>query len=164
MIDLSRLNEHSKKIANLLFTDHPEWIEFASLWVNHLNKANPYNLIDCYLAVEVPSPTGQVIRNLNICTTGSGTAIHYFDYFHVQFGFGQTIETEYVCTKEFITDFLNEELIVICKKHSFLGFHWTTQPGIISLNEIQGMKSSKISCIRSWKGTYDTGELKYKKL
>lgn len=152
MFDITKLNKYSKNIAELLFRDYPEWKQYASI-----------NLPSGNFSVEIPSPTGVAIRNLYISTTETCVSISYFDYFHEQFGFTNTPEQDYYSVADFIKDFINEDILIVFKKHGFLFIKWQT-PYIMTHKELQSIKPSQISCIRSWKGTYDRGNLKYKKL
>ena len=79
MIDLERLNDHSRQFATLLFRTWPEWLQYA--------RFDPYEDFEKEaLLVEVPRPVDGSGHGLFITTSEWEVSVGFGETFHTRFG------------------------------------------------------------------------------
>lgn len=152
MIDLQRLNDHSREFASRLFRSYPEWMRFA--------RYDPYEDFEPEaLLVEVPREVDGARHGLFITTSEWEISVGYGESFHTRFGADGEKDPEgddfYAAALEFIGDFVQEKIVVATASEDkeWLGA-W-----LIDLRE-EDLESVAVSPgeavkVRSWRGTHD---------
>jgi hypothetical protein len=150
MIDLTRLNDHSRTFAQQLFREFPDWLPHA--------RFDPYEEFEKEaLLVEVPRPVGDGRHGLFITTSEWEIAVGFGENFHTRFGInGQEEEGDFRRRAlEFIRDFVAERLILVTahEGEQWLGA-WIERPGEQKLPAAE-IEPGECLRYRSWKGTWD---------
>ncbi|HPF70804.1 MAG TPA: hypothetical protein PLQ13_09055 [Candidatus Krumholzibacteria bacterium] len=149
MIDLTRLNDHSRRFAHLLFRQWPEWLRHARYdpWEDFEKEA---------LLVEVPCPTDGSRHGLFITTSEWEIAIGFGADFHTRFGAGDGGPADfYAEALAFLDDFVEERCAIASARQDgqWLGA-WRVDAGP------QGPETPVVEdgvdlSLRSWRGTWD---------
>ncbi len=150
MIDLQRLNDHSREFATRLFRAHPEWIQLA--------RFDPYEDFEKEaLLIEVPRPVDGARHGLFITTSEWEISIGYGESFHTRFGASGDDDTTdfYAAALQFIDDFLAEHIVVATASEDkeWLGA-WLVDLRRDSLEEIEVGPGEAVK-VRSWHGSHD---------
>ena len=150
MIDIQRLNDHSREFACRLFRVHPEWIQLA--------RYDPYEDFEKEaLLIEVPRPVDGARHGLFITTSEWEISIGYGESFHTCFGVsGDNANKDfYADALEFIEDFLSEKIVVATasEDREWLGA-WLVDLRHKSLADITVAPGEAIK-VRSWHGSHD---------
>ncbi len=152
MIDLQRLNDHSREFAARLFRTYPDWIRFA--------RYDPYEDFEREaLLVEVPRPVDGARHGLFITTSEWEISVGYGESFHTRFGAegrdGDDGGDFYAAALEFIDDFVHERIVVATASEDkeWLGA-WLIDLRHQSLEELEVAPGEDIK-IRSWHGNFD---------
>jgi len=150
MIDLSRLNAHSRRFATMLFREWPEWLAHA--------RYDPYEDFEKEaLLVEVPRPTDGSGHGLFITTSEWEISVGFGESFHTRFGAGGKDDQGdfYAEAMAFLRDFVAEDVVVATASQNgeWLGA-WRIDrrredPDAVAVEDGVAL------CIRSWRGTYD---------
>lgn len=150
MIDLARLNDHSRRFATLLFRQWPEWIAHA--------RFDPYEDFEQEaLLVEVPRPLDGGRHGLFITTSEWEISVGFGESFHTRFGAAgdETVGDFYAEAMAFIRDFVAEEVLVATAHQDgeWLGA-WRIDrrredPADIAVEDGVEVR------VRSWRGTWD---------
>ena len=150
MIDVSRLNDHSRLFAQQLFREFPDWLRYA--------RYDPYEDFEKEaLLVEVPRPVGDGRHGLFITTSEWEIAVGFGENFHTRFGVSGGKEADDFRSRalDFIRDFVAERLVLVTAHEGgqWLGA-WIEPPGQpkLQLSELAPGESLRI---RSWRGTWD---------
>ena len=150
MIDLARLNDHSRQFALRLFRRWPEWVKYA--------RFDPYEDFEKEaLLVEVPRPVDGSRNGLFITTSEWEISVGFGENFHTRFGLsGEPSDMDFydeaIC---FLQDFLDEQVVVATayQDREWLGA-WKIDIRGESLNEVD-VEDGVTLKIRSWLGTHD---------
>jgi len=150
MIDLERLNAHSRQFARRLFRLWPEWIGFA--------RYDPYEDFEKEaLLVEVPCPAGAAGYGLFITTSEWEISVGFGENFHTRFGSsGDDAPGDfYDDAIRFIQDFVDERIVVATawQDNEWMGA-WKLDRRLESLDEVEAEPEVEVK-IRSWLGTWD---------
>ena len=150
MIDLARLNDHSRRFANLLFREWPEWLAHA--------RYDPYEDFEKEaLLVEVPRPVDGSGHGLFITTSEWEISIGFGENFHTRFGVGGDAEAGdfYAEAMAFLRDFVAEQVVVATASQDgeWLGA-WRVDRRREDPDDIE-LEAGVSLRIRSWRGTYD---------
>jgi hypothetical protein len=150
MIDLERLNDHSRQFATLLFRRWPEWIRYA--------RFDPYEDFEKEaLLVEVPRPVDGSGHGLFITTSEWEISVGFGESFHTRFGTsGEKSSGDfYGDALEFIAGFVEERLAVAIayQEKEWLGA-WKVDLAAEAIEDIEVNPGETIK-IRSWRGTHD---------
>ena len=150
MIDLERLNDHSRQFATQLFRRWPEWIQHA--------RFDPYEDFEKEaLLIEVPRPVDGSGHGLFITTSEWEISVGFGENFHTRFGIsGENSDGNfYDEALGFIADFVAERLVVAIayQEKEWLG-SWKIDLAKESLDEIEVGPGETVK-IRSWLGTYN---------
>ena len=150
MIDLDRLNDHSRQFATQLFKRWPEWLQYA--------RFDPYEDFEKEaLLVEVPRPVDGSTHGLFITTSEWEISVGFGENFHTRFGTsGEPASGNfYAEAMQFLSDFVAERLVVAIayQDNEWLG-SWKIHLNKESLDEVTVGPGETIK-IRSWLGTYD---------
>lgn len=150
MIDLARLNDHSRHFASLLFRQWPEWIRHA--------RFDPYEDFEKEaLLVEVPRPVDGSSHGLFITTSEWEISVGFGESFHTRFGAagdggGGDFYAEALA---FIRDFVDEHVVLATASQDgeWLG-SWRIDrrrddPAAVAVEPGVTVR------IRSWRGTWD---------
>ncbi|MBE0564983.1 MAG: hypothetical protein IH621_03435 [Krumholzibacteria bacterium] len=150
MIDLARLNDHSRHFASLLFRQWPEWIRHA--------RFDPYEDFEQEaLLVEVPRPVDGSSHGLFITTSEWEISVGFGESFHTRFGAGgdDTGGDFYAEALAFIRDFVDEQVVLATARQDgeWLG-GWRIDrrredPAAVAVEPGVAVE------IRSWRGTWD---------
>jgi len=148
MLDLIKLNDHSRHFATLLFREWPEWIHHA--------RFDPYEDFEKEaLLVEVPRPRDGSANGLFITTSEWEISVGYGEAFHTRFGAGADGVDFYREALDFIRDFVDEKVVVATARQrgEWLGA-WKVDlrredPAKLAAEEGFHLK------VRSWLGTHD---------
>ncbi|MEZ4386539.1 MAG: hypothetical protein R3D98_02980 [Candidatus Krumholzibacteriia bacterium] len=150
MLDVSRLNDHSRSFAQRLFREFPEWLRYA--------RFDPYEEFEKEaLLVEVPRPAGDGRHGLFITTSEWEVSVGFGENFHTRFGVvaGQEEDDFQGRAIEFIQAFVDEAVVLVTawEDGEWLGA-WTVRVsgGTVPAQETE---DGVILRIRSWKGTFD---------
>lgn len=150
MLDLARLNDHSRHFATLLFRAWPEWHRYS--------RYDPYEDFEKEaLLVEVPRPVDGSSHGLFITTSEWEVSIGFGESFHTRFG----ADTEgaqanfYEEALAFLADFVAERVVVATayQDREWLGA-WKIDLEHESIADVE-VASGEAVCIRSWLGTHD---------
>ena len=156
MIDLERLNDHSRQFAKLLFAQWPEWIQFA--------RFDPYEDFEKEaLLVEVPRPGDGSSHGLYITTSEWEISIGYGENFHTRFGStgeSQGDEDFYHQAIQFIRDFVEEKFVLATafQEKEWLGA-WKIDLRCESMEDVD-VEPGVLVRIRSWSGKHDCDVVK----
>ena len=151
MIDLGRLNDHSRQFAKLLFSQWPEWIQYA--------RFDPYEDFEKEaLLIEVPRPVDGSSHGLYITTSEWEISVGYGDNFHTRFGTsgeGEGSSDFYSEAIEFIRNFVEENFVLATayQGKEWLGA-WKIDLRREPLNEVE-VEPGVVVRIRSWTGRHD---------
>jgi hypothetical protein len=156
MIDLERLNDHSRQFARLLFAQWPEWIQYA--------RFDPYEDFEKEaLLVEVPRPVDGSSHGLYITTSEWEISVGFGENFHTRFGTtgdnddgaAEGAVDFYQEAIKFIRNFVDEEfaLATAYQDKEWLGA-WKIDLRRESLDEVE-VEPGVLVKIRSWRGRHD---------
>jgi hypothetical protein len=150
MIDLERLNDHSRQFATQLFRRWPEWLQHA--------RFDPYEDFEKEaLLVEVPRPVDGSRHGLFITTSEWEISVGFGENFHTRFGIsGEGAKEDfYSQALAFIQDFVEENLVVAIayQDKEWLGA-WKIDLRSDSPDEVE-VAAGEMVKIRSWLGTHD---------
>ncbi len=150
MIDLERLNDHSRQFATQLFRRWPEWVQHA--------RFDPYEAFEKEaLLVEVPRPVDGSGHGLFITTSEWEVSVGFGENFHTRFGTsGEASDGDFFeQALKFISDFVDEKLVVAIayQEKEWLG-SWKIELDTESLEDVE-VGPGEIVKIRSWLGTHD---------
>jgi len=150
MIDLSRLNDHSRRFAILLFREWPEWVAHA--------RYDPYEDFEKEaLLVEVPRPCDGSRHGLFITTSEWEISVGFGESFHTRFGVGGDGDPGdfYAEAMAFLRDFVAEDVVVATASQ---GGEWLGAWRIDRRREdpeALDVEDGVELRIRSWRGTHD---------
>ena len=150
MLDVSRLNDHSRTFAQRLFREFPDWLRYA--------RFDPYEEFEKEaLLVEVPRPVTDGRHGLFITTSEWEVSVGFGENFHTRFGVGAGDEADDFQGRaiEFIRSFVEEDLVLVTAwdDGEWLGA-WTVSVSEGTVPE-QETEEGVVLRIRSWKGTFD---------
>ena len=150
MIDLDRLNDHSRQFSTQLFKRWPEWLQYA--------RFDPYEDFEKEaLLVEVPRPVDGSTHGLFITTSEWEISVGFGENFHTRFGTsGEPASGNfYAEALQFISDFVEERLVmaIAYQDNEWLG-SWKIHLNKESLDEVKVGPGETVK-IRSWLGTHD---------
>ncbi|MFH2051923.1 MAG: hypothetical protein ABIK96_05600 [bacterium] len=150
MIDLQKLNDHSREFAHRLFRKYPDWIRHA--------RFDPYEDFEKEaLLVEVPRPVDGSRHGLFITTSEWEVSVGYGESFHTRFGISGDGDGGdfYAEALDFIADFVEERVAVATASddREWLGA-WLVDLREESLEDIAVEEGESVK-VRSWQGTYD---------
>lgn len=150
MIDLERLNDHSRQFATLLFRTWPEWLQHA--------RFDPYEDFEKEaLLVEVPRPVDGSGHGLFITTSEWEVSVGFGETFHTRFGpSGEDSPGNfYDDAITFLRDFTEERIVlaIAYQDGEWLGA-WKVDLRTERLEE-QEVGEGESLRIRSWLGTHD---------
>ena len=150
MIDLERLNDHSRQFAHCLFRLWPEWVKYS--------RFDPYEDFEKEaLLVEVPRPRDGSPNGLFITTSEWEVSVGFGENFHTRFGISGEPDSRdfYQEAIRFLQDFLDEQVVVATayQDKEWLGA-WKIDLRKESLDEVAVEEGVTLK-IRSWLGTYD---------
>lgn len=150
MLDVSRLNDHSKQFAVLLFREFPDWLPYA--------RYDPYEEFEREaLLVEVPRPADPASHGLFITTSEWEISVGFGENFHTRFGVvgdeaGDRFQERAL---NFIRDFVAER---VCVATASEGDEWLGAwivpcegDGPQAIEREEGVTVR----LRSWRGTWD---------
>jgi len=150
MINLERLNAHSRLFADLLFRQYPQWVKYA--------RFDPYEDFEKEaLLVEVPCPADGSSHGLFITTSEWEISIGFGDSFHTRFGTtggsGEPSFNEEAL--KFLTDFVEEKIVIATASENgeWLG-GWKLDLRKDDINSIDVAVGEKV-IVQSWLGTHD---------
>jgi hypothetical protein len=150
MIDLQKLNDHSRQFANRLFRQWPGWVQYA--------RFDPYEDFEKEaLLVEVPRPVDGSSHGLFITTSEWEVSVGFGENFHTRFG--TTGESDggdfYDDAMAFLSDFIEEKLVIATAQEGseWLGA-WKVDLRHEKLEDIV-VDEGVVVKIRSWLGTHD---------
>ncbi len=150
MLDLERLNAHSRLFADQLFRRWPQWFRHA--------RFDPYEDFEKEaLLVEVPRPVDGSTHGLFITTSEWEISIGFGDSFHTRFGSsgdsgpGNFMED----ALEFLGDFVAERIVIATASEDgeWLG-GWKIDLRSQELGAVEVDPGVKYK-IQSWLGTHD---------
>lgn len=152
MIDLDRLNAHSRLFANLLFRQWPQWFQHS--------RFDPYEDFEKEaLLVEVPRPVDGSSHGLYITTSEWEISIGFGDSFHTRFGSGGdpgegNFMEDAMC---FLRDFVDEKIVIATASEDgeWLG-GWKIDLRSQDLASLEVDPEVKVM-IHSWLGSHDCG-------
>lgn len=150
MIDLLKLNDHSRQFAHQLFREWPEWLQHA--------RFDPFEDFEKEaLLVEVPRPVDGARHGLFITTSEWEISIGFGESFHTRFGAeGEPGEKDfYGEALAFLRDFVAEKIVVATASQDgeWLGA-WQVDRRREDPAELTVEPEVSLS-VRSWRGTYD---------
>ncbi|PID80761.1 hypothetical protein CSB20_05780 [bacterium DOLZORAL124_64_63] len=150
MLDLDRLNAHSRLFADMLFKRWPEWLQHA--------RFDPYEDFEKEaLLVEVPRPVDGSSHGLFITTSEWEVSIGFGENFHSRFGSsGDPDEGNFMDEAlHFLNDFVNEDVVIATASENgeWLG-GWKIDRHRENLDDVAVEPGVHLR-IRSWLGTYD---------
>jgi hypothetical protein len=153
MLDVSRLNDHSRTFAQLLFRAFPDWLPYA--------RFDPYEEFEKEaLLVEVPRPAADGRHGLFITTSEWEVSVGFGASFHTRFGVsgddpaaGGDFQQRAVA---FVRDFVDEKVALVTAHDpdgEWLGA-WTVpvKGGALPDQDVEDGVNLRV---RSWKGTFD---------
>ncbi len=150
MLDLTRLNDHSRQFASRLFRVWPQW--------HRLSRFDPNEDFEKEaLLVEVPHPVNGSDHGLFITTSEWEISVGFGESFHTRFGAGgeEVSGDFYDGAMSFLEDFVAERVVVAVafQGKEWLGA-WTIDLVAESLDEVEAEPGETVR-IRSWRGTHD---------
>ncbi len=150
MIDLTRLNDHSRHFGTMLFRQWPEWIRHA--------RFDPYEDFEKEaLLVEVPRPVDGSRHGLFITTSEWEISVGFGESFHTRFGADgdEPGRDFYAAALDFIRDFVDEHVVLATARQDG---EWLGAWGIDRRREDPdglAVDPGVAVEIRSWRGTWD---------
>ena len=153
MIDLERLNDHSRHFATDLFRLWPEWIRYA--------RYDPYEDFEKEaLLVEVPRPVDGGSGGLYITTSEWEVSVGFGESFHTRFGVSggkdDPSQTDfYTEALDFIQAFVDEQIVLATafENNEWLG-GWKIDLRQEALADVD-VEPGVVVKLRSWRGTWD---------
>lgn len=150
MIDLDRLNDHSRQFAHRVFRQWPEWLKHA--------RFDPYEDFEKEaLLIEVPRPHDGSRNGLFITTSEWEISVGFGENFHTRFGVSGEPATPdfYNDAIAFLQDFIDEKVVVATayQDKEWLGA-WKIDLREEKLEDVNVEEDVTLK-IRSWLGTYD---------
>ncbi len=150
MLDLARLNDHSRQFATRLFREWPEWY--------CLSRYDPYEDFEKEaLLVEVPRPCDGSSHGLFITTSEWEISVGFAESFHTRFGAGGDDNTKNFHDEAlaFLADFVAERLVlaVAHQEREWLGA-WKIDLAQEAISDVKPGPGEVVR-IYSWLGTYD---------
>jgi len=150
MLDLDKLNAHSRLFADMLFKRWPEWLRHA--------RFDPYEDFEKEaLLVEVPRPVDGSSHGLFITTSEWEVSVGFGDSFHSRFGSsGDPDEGNFMeDALRFLTDFVNEDVVIATasEEGEWLG-GWKIDRRRQDLDDVDVEPGVRLR-IRSWLGNFD---------
>jgi hypothetical protein len=150
MLDLARLNDHSRQFATRLFRSWPEW--------HRHSRYDPYEDFEKEaLLVEVPRPIDGSHHGLFITTSEWEISVGFGESFHTRFGAAGEGPTDnfYDKAMAFLEGFVAERIVlaVAYEDREWLGA-WPIDLNSASLQEVNPGPGEVVK-IRSWRGTHD---------
>ncbi len=150
MLDVSRLNDHSRAFAQELFREFPDWLCHA--------RYDPYEEFEREaLLVEVPRPAGDGRNGLFITTSEWEIAVGFGEAFHTRFGVGDPAGGAHFQERAlaFIREFVAEQIVVVTafEGETWLGA-WTVRVGPEGVPP-QEREEGVALRVRSWRGSWD---------
>ena len=150
MLDVSRLNDHSRTFAQRLFREFPDWLRHA--------RFDPYEEFEKEaLLVEVPRPVGDGRNGLFVTTSEWEVSVGFGENFHTRFGVGDKEDGHdfHHHAIDFIRSFVDEDLVLVTawENDEWLGA-WTVRVADGAVPEQEKEDSVNLR-IRSWKGSFD---------
>jgi len=150
MIDLAKLNDHSRQFATRLFRDWPEWVQHA--------RFDPYEDFEKEaLLVEVPRPVDGSSHGLFITTSEWEISVGFGENFHTRFGVtGEPEEANFHDTALiFLRDFVAEKIVIATayEDKEWLG-SWKVDLTREALDTLHVDEGTWVQ-IRSWSGNLD---------
>ena len=150
MLDLARLNDHSRQFARRLFRVWPEWHRWA--------RYDPYEEFEKEaLLVEVPRPLDGSSHGLFITTSEWEISVGFGETFHTRFGAadGAGQENFYDEAMAFLEDFVAERIVVAVAfaDREWLGA-WKIDLARESIQDVRPDPGEVVE-IRSWRGSHD---------
>ncbi len=145
MFNASNLNEYSRKIAQMLFAEHPNWRDYAKIDTSeHVDSGS--------LLIIIPSPHDDQKGGLYISTDESAIRIN-FDAFHTHFGNWEGITAEEAFREALtcIHAIFDETLLVMVTRYE----NRISEVRLINKCDKISLKERKTISIRSWYGTYN---------
>jgi hypothetical protein len=150
MLDVSRLNDHSREFAQRLFREFPDWLKYA--------RFDPYEEFEKEaLLVEVPRPAADGRNGLFITTSEWEVSVGFGENFHTRFGVGAGGDDADFHGRaiQFIRDFVAERLVLVTawQDDEWLGA-WTVAvtEGMVPEQDKEDGVSLRY---RSWRGSHD---------
>ena len=150
MIDLERLNAHSRLFADLVFRQWPQWFRYA--------RFDPYEDFEKEaLLIEVPRPFDGSSHGLYITTSEWEISIGFGESFHTRFGSsgdpgnGNFMDDAMI----FLNDFVDEKIVIATATEDgeWLG-GWKIDLREKDLESIEIDPNVKV-IIQSWLGSHD---------
>ncbi len=156
MLDLARLNDHSRQFATRLFRVWPEWHRCA--------RYDPYEDFEKEaLLVEVPRPVDGSSHGLFITTSEWEISVGFGESFHTRFGVGgqgsrdnqDNQDNFYDQAMAFLEGFVAERVVlaVAYQNQEWLGA-WKIDLARESLDDVRPDPGEVVK-IRSWRGSHD---------
>lgn len=150
MIDLEKLNDHSRQFARLLFREWPEWLPHA--------RFDPFEDFEKEaLLVEVPRPVDGSRHGLFITTSEWEISVGFGENFHTRFGAADDDPDKdfYGAALAFIRDFVSEDVVVATAHQDgeWLGA-WQIDLRREDPDAVEVEPGVELR-IRSWRGTHD---------
>lgn len=150
MIDLEKLNDHSRQFARLLFREWPEWLQHA--------RFDPHEDFEKEaLLVEVPRPVDGSGHGLFITTSEWEISVGFGESFHTRFGAdAEPADVDfYEAALRFIRDFVAEDVVVAtAREHGEWLGAWKVDRRHEDLDALTVEEGADLA-VRSWRGTYD---------
>lgn len=150
MLDLSRLNDHSRQFATRLYRLWPQWYQFS--------RYDPYEEFEKEaLLVEVPRPVDGSSHGLFVTTSEWEISVGFGENFHTRFGHngeGQPGDF-YSEALAFLQNFVAERVVIAVayQADEWLGA-WSLDLATESLADLKVAAGERVT-IRSWQGRYD---------
>ncbi len=150
MIDLQKLNAHSRMFADKLFRLWPQWLQYA--------RFDPYEDFEKEaLLVEVPRPVDGSSHGLFITTSEWEVSVGFGESFHTRFGTsGDPGELNFLDEAiEFLKDFVDESIVIATasENNEWLG-GWKIDRRKQEI-DVLDFDPGVLVKIRSWQGTFD---------
>jgi len=150
MIDLQKLNDHSRQFGNRLFRQWPQWVQYS--------RFDPYEDFEKEaLLVEVPRPVDGSSHGLFITTSEWEISVGFGETFHTRFGISGEAGSDdfYEDAMTFLADFVGEKIVIATAQEGseWLGA-WKVDLRREKINDI-AVEDGVIVKIRSWLGTHD---------
>ena len=150
MLDLNKLNDHSRQFAHLLFREWPQWLQYA--------RFDPFEDFEKEaLLVEVPRPVDGSRHGLFITTSEWEISIGFGESFHTRFGAeGEPGEQDFHdAALSFLREFVAEQVVVATASEDgqWLGA-WKVDRRREDLDALEVEPGTSLT-VRSWLGTFD---------
>lgn len=150
MIDLERLNAHSRLFADLLFRQWPEWFRHA--------RFDPYEDFEKEaLLIEVPRAVDGSSHGLFITTSEWEISIGFGESFHTRFGSsGDPGEGNFMeDAMEFLRNFVSEKIVIAtASEHGEWLGGWKIDLREQELDTLE-IDADVTILIQSWLGSHD---------